>query len=917
MHFPEIRTAFLSAVLPAFAVTVTPLSADAPLERFTSNDPYYIYYGAWTPSLLATVKADGYRLVIIEPKNITRPQVADLQNGADGLPGTADDIRVLGYISFGEDNRASIYERDVNGNFVYVDGHRVILPVPGGTGPRVDPRANPSTDPIASTLNPDGSASLGDPSPGGTGYASFYLDNPPFDGKPDFNGEFAGAYVNAGDPAWFAVLKTMTEASDGNCGLDEILTTTVGKGLGCDGIFIDTVDTCAPNSFSAALQFEWTAPGYRQLLQTVRATWPGKLLVQNRGTFFFNPEFEAYNFTTRPWIDLVMFESYFSDSNDFDTRSPYFLDSKYRTGLKLSAEADRADGFSVLSLGYLEPRAVRATLAIDGDVSDWPSAARLQVNGDTPDAGAINAVYAANDADYLYLRISTDPGTDLNTAGFNLYIDTDDIEDLDDVSADGYLPTGAENRIRSELLYQNGSLYSQDTGVFNLGLVGSASVASNLAQTEWEIRIPRALTHPATHSRYPNQPVFGPDGSHILLLLTLDTGSSTEFFPIINADGFEKNLGYRFEQAAGSVFDEDFVESQQIQGWSLYQTDKFLSLAPEPRAQLWNAGHPDTAAPAWSTTANSFVPRGSTTTEPPRVGIQALIPGDGSVTVRWDTASDQTRPVRYKIYHAPSASSPDTANLAAAPWQTTGPVHGTPPANYAWPVDLATAVANEYTVTGLDNGVAYTFVVRAIDGGSPALEDDNTVTLEATPLACSGSTRATLTIDGDFTDWPAAALVWSDPENDHGAAPSDLKAVWIANDDDYLYLRIDTWNAHDFHAHGNNLYFDTDLAPSGAGAGFDPWGAGLLRSELLMQGDALHSQKSGAFNDGFIATVGIAPYAVTATSWEWRIPRNITHPAAVGGGPVFTTGGFRLLVTSGGSLADETSYILNYTFADP
>ncbi|EIQ00637.1 hypothetical protein OpiT1DRAFT_05186 [Opitutaceae bacterium TAV1] len=98
MHFPEIRTALLAAVLPAFAVTVTPLSADAPLERFTAN--------------------------------ITRAQVADLQNGANGLPGTADDIRVLGYISFGEDNHVSIYERDVNGDFVYVDGflHQIRSP---------------------------------------------------------------------------------------------------------------------------------------------------------------------------------------------------------------------------------------------------------------------------------------------------------------------------------------------------------------------------------------------------------------------------------------------------------------------------------------------------------------------------------------------------------------------------------------------------------------------------------------------------------------------------------------------------------------------------------------------------------------------------------------------------------------------
>src|SRR5690606_33297056 len=234
----------------------------------------------------------------------------------------------------------------------------------------------------------------------------------------------------------------------------------------------------------------------------------------------FNSAFEHYNYTTRPYIDGVFFESYSGDSNDFDYRSPFFLQNKYEVGLRLSAEADRVDGFTVFSHSYNEPRAQWLTPAIDGDVTEWPAESRLQVNPQDDVAGAINYVYAANDADYLYLRVSTDAGTELNSADFNLYIDTDDgADDGLDVSAAGFEPTGSAGRIRSELLYQWGGLYSQDTGVFNVGSVGSATVSSNVAKTEWEIRIPRALTHPATHSRYPNQPVFGANGTHILMLL--------------------------------------------------------------------------------------------------------------------------------------------------------------------------------------------------------------------------------------------------------------------------------------------------------------------------------------------------------------------------------------------------------------
>jgi hypothetical protein len=889
--------------------------AAAPVERFTNSSTYYIYYGAWDAALLTTVQSNGYKVVIVEPKNITRAQVADLQNGADNTAGNADDIRVLGYISFGEDNRTTIYQTDGSGNFVIVDGHRVIKTVTGGTGPRIDPRYNPSTGlttgSIASTIGAGGVASLGNASTGGTGYASFYLDNPPFDGKPDFNGEFAGAYVNAGDPAWFTVLKNMTFSVDGNCGLDEILGLTVGKGLGCDGIFTDTIDTCAPNSFSAATQFEWTAPGYRQLMKTVRDNYPTKFVLQNRGTFFFRTDVEHYNFTTRPYIDAVFFESYYSDSNDFDWKSPYFNDNKYNVGLKLSAEADRVDGFTVLSLGYLEPRAIRATPAIDGNVGDWSAQSKLQVNGFPVDSGAINAVYAANDASYLYLRVSTDAGTDLNTTNFNVYIDTDDLADLDDVSAAGYVPTGAGTRIRSELLYQNGGLYSQDTGVFNVGSVGSATVSANGAKTEWEIRIPRSLTHPGAHGRYASQPVFGTDGSHVLMLFTWNNGTTTEYFPIIAADGFEKNLGYRFEQASGSVYDTDFVESQRTQGWMLYQTDKFLSFAPNTRTATWNTANTDTAAPVWSTTANGFKSRTDTVFEPARTGIQAALPGDGAVTVQWDTANDQSRPVRYKIYYAPAGSS--TANLNTSPWLNTGIVYGTAPANYGYPRNAATSYANEYTVTGLQNGAAYAFVVHAVDSASTVHEDTNTVTLTATPQKSAGSIYASIVIDGAFSDWPADAQIWGDPSGDNGTGASDIKAVWVANDADYVYFRVDTWNSHDFPNAFNNLYLDTDLA--GGDTGFNPYGAGLIASELLIQGGTLWSEKAGNFNDGLIGTVAINPGSGSATSWEWKVARNLQHPSGAGGGSVFTAAGFKILVTSGSATTDEIAGAATYTFA--
>ncbi|HEY9249560.1 MAG TPA: hypothetical protein VIO38_10525, partial [Rariglobus sp.] len=179
----------------------------------------------------------------------------------------------------------------------------------------------------------------------------------------------------------------------------------------------------------------------------------------------------------------------------------------------------------------------------------------------------------------------------------------------------------------------------------------------------------------------------------------------------------------------------------------------------------------------------------------------------------------------------------------------------------------------------------------------------------------AGSIYANIVIDGSFSDWPAEAQIWGDPSGDKGAGASDIKALWVANDADYVYFRVDTWNAHDFPNAFNNLYLDTDLAAGDTG--FNPYGAGLIASELLIQGGTLWSEKAGNFNDGLIGTVAINPASGSATSWEWKIPRNLQHPSGAGGGGVFPASGFKILATSGSAVTDEVAGPATYTFALP
>jgi hypothetical protein len=150
------------------------------------------------------------------------------------------------------------------------------------------------------------------------------------------------------------------DGPDGIAGLRETLTADAGRGLDCDGVFLDTVDTAAPNAFTNAssanqTEFEWTAPGFASFIRRVHDTYPRKLLLQNRGLFFFDPRHTQYPFNARGAVDFVLFESFRLDSDPVDLENAtHYPDNRYNIAPKLMAEANRPDGFRVLSLGYAE-----------------------------------------------------------------------------------------------------------------------------------------------------------------------------------------------------------------------------------------------------------------------------------------------------------------------------------------------------------------------------------------------------------------------------------------------------------------------------------------------------------------------------------------------------------------------------------
>ncbi len=331
----------------------TPARSLSPAQvRARQVNNYLMSYGPWDAASIATARS--YDVVVVHPsQGLTRDIVRQIQEGSD--PGDpSDDVVVLGYISIGEDLRTiQISDDEMRGDPRFVGD---------GSGPRIDPRGHL---PQGGSL--DGIDPLGAPSPGGRGYASWYLDDNSVDrlgtgdGRPDRNVHFGACFVNAGDPKWFDVVNSMTlDGPDHLAGLREIMETGYGRGLGCDGVFLDTFDTCGPNRYTDPgspnpSEFEWTAPGFSSFLARFRRVYPERVVLQNRGLFFFDPRQQHYKFTTRTYVDLVLFESLRLNSNPAEGINPYFSnDNRYNVAPKLMAEANRPDGFRVVSLGYAE-----------------------------------------------------------------------------------------------------------------------------------------------------------------------------------------------------------------------------------------------------------------------------------------------------------------------------------------------------------------------------------------------------------------------------------------------------------------------------------------------------------------------------------------------------------------------------------
>ncbi len=175
-------------------------------------------------------------------------------------------------------------------------------------------------------------------------------------------------------------------------------------------------------------------------------------------------------------------------------------------------------------------------------------------------------------------------------------------------------------------------------------------------------------------------------------------------------------------------------------------------------------------------------------------------------------------------------------------------------------------------------------------------------------VAPATAALAPIQLDGDFSDWATVALLGSDNPNDGGTV--DFADVWVANDQDYLYIRFETGGeVQPDEQQDIRLYVDTDMN-AGTGTSFGGIGAELVW-ELGGRNGTFYSPGATNIDHPDIGLL-VGP-TVSNTEFELALRRDALPN---GSDPLFTGNQIRFVLrdaNSGDTMPNSGG--LNYTFA--
>jgi len=186
----------------------------------------------------------------------------------------------------------------------------------------------------------------------------------------------------------------------------------------------------------------------------------------------------------------------------------------------------------------------------------------------------------------------------------------------------------------------------------------------------------------------------------------------------------------------------------------------------------------------------------------------------------------------------------------------------------------------------------------------------------ALAAAAADGTFKRITIDGSFADWAGVPIAWADPSET--TAGADFRDVYVANDEQHLYIRFTLYTTDSPFTSRNNIFIDAD---NNSGSGFHPLGRADFGSEMLIQSGTGYQEKNGGFNEDDINGLGwAASPTASAIDFELRISRAATY--ASDSLAVFTESTIAILLESENTsfaavdTAPDSGGIV-YTFTNP
>jgi hypothetical protein len=157
------------------------------------------------------------------------------------------------------------------------------------------------------------------------------------------------------------------------------------------------------------------------------------------------------------------------------------------------------------------------------------------------------------------------------------------------------------------------------------------------------------------------------------------------------------------------------------------------------------------------------------------------------------------------------------------------------------------------------------------------------------------STFHRITIDGSLADWGGVPLAYTAPPGPTNGI--QYKDIYIANDENYLYIRFSLYAPGNPFLFINNLYIDADNSTA---TGLIEGSSPSIGSDMLIESGVGYQQLSGVFNAGGIDNLGWAAAGTgDSMNYEVRVSRAATYN--VGGGTVFNNATIAILFDAASS----------------